>query len=62
MFLIVRTRKSWPRYTIHDEDKELIGEKGNDRYRSRRIEQWDKIDIKIPKPSKNELQRVTYSS
>ena len=61
---IVRTaRKSWPTYASYEEDKDLRKEKWNDRYRGKRIVEWDNTNLSFMyKPSDAQMQRITYSS
>ena len=59
--IVLRARKSWPKYASFEEDSILRKEKWNDKYTSERVIQWDNTNVTMTKPSDAALQRTTYS-
>ena len=61
--MVLRCRRSWPKYARYHEDCELRKSRWEERYSGVRLILWDNTNISMQyKPSDPQLQRITYSS
>lgn len=59
----MQIRRSWPRFATQREDVTLRRKQWSETYgENRRLIMWDNTNVRMPKPSQAEAQRLTFSS